>query len=105
MASQYSSQPIVSRALHRVIFEEIDEFKGQLYPNFIDFPSLWQDQVPGHCLSILGLPETQLSISANELPQQYDAVAFNLTHNINFVILPTQKREVVIGWLNIISSV
>jgi len=34
----------------------------------------------------------QSSISAKELPQQYE-VEFNLTHKINFLILLTQKRK------------
>jgi len=33
------------------------------------------------------------SISASELPPQHHEVEFSLTHKINFLILPTQKRK------------
>jgi len=60
---------------------------------FLDFPFVPEDQAPDS-LSWHPHPSQPLSsILAGRLPPQHHDVKFNLTHKINFPILPTQKRK------------
>ena len=82
------------RGSHSLIFERRERSKRDgVTRMFLDFSFVRQDQATDS-LSWHPYPSQPLSsILASQLPPQHHDVKFNLTHKINFPIIPAQKRK------------